>query len=80
MSNSEDHIVYAETKCAELVDEATKLREEVWLSQRDVSEAMGLSSHGNLALIERHKSIPRLNGFLRILSVLGYTLKIVPKK
>ena len=55
-----------------LISEMTELREE-----NQVSETLGLQSHGNLTLIEQGKSIPRLDRFLRILSVYGYTLDIV---
>ena len=60
-----------------LISEMTELREENRLSQNQVSETLGLQSHGNLTLIEQGKSIPRLDRFLRILSVYGYTLDII---
>lgn len=79
MTRAERHIAYAERKCTELIDTAAKLRQDACLSQREVCDALGLTSHGNLTLIEKHKSVPTLDRFLRILSVLGFTLKIVPK-
>lgn len=79
MSNANEHIRYASERCHELVEEAAALRESNFLSQREVSEALGLASHGNLASIESHKAVPRLDSFLRILSVMGYTLTITKK-
>lgn len=80
MTRADEHTSFAEEKCTELIDEATQLRKNAWLSHRELCETLGLSSHGNITMIENHKTIPRLDRFLRILSALGYTLKIVPKK
>ena len=79
MTRAEAHAAFAQQKCKELIEEETCIRKAVFLSQREVSEAIGLSSHGNLSLVEKHKAVPTLDRFLRILSALGYTLKIVPK-
>jgi len=78
-SRSEAHNQYADDKCVELVDQASTLRQENWFSQRDVGEILDMKSHSSIAIIEQHKAIPRLDKFLRMLSVYGYTLKIVPK-
>ena len=79
MTRAEQHQNYASQKCVELVDEAVCIRNETCLSQRDISDILGMSSHANIVQIENHKTVPRLDNFLRILSVLGYTLKIVRK-
>ena len=70
---------YAEHRCRELVEESVALRNQSFFSQKQVSEALGLNSHGNITIIETGKSIPRLDRFLRLLAVYGYTLKIVPR-
>ena len=73
------HEEYAQRKCDELIKETAELRTSLLLSQRDVANVIGASSHANLALIEQGKSVPRLDSMLRILSAYGRTLKIVPK-
>ena len=63
-----------------LVDQAVRLREEALLSQKQVATILGLSSHGSINAIETKKVMPRMDTFLRLLSVYGYELQIVPKK
>lgn len=64
---------------AALVKKAVDLRQENFFSQQQVCEKMGLRSHGSLAMIEQGKTIPKLDTFVRLLSVYGYTLEIVEK-
>lgn len=78
-SSNNFHDAYAEMKAQELIKECGDLREQAFLSQKQVSQQLGLTSHGNLTLIEQGKTIPRLDRFLRILSVYGYTLEITKK-
>lgn len=73
------HEVFAYAKCQELIDKATELRRKTLLSQKQVAEQLGLNSHGTVTQMEQGRGTPRLETFLRILSVYGYTLKIVPK-
>ena len=61
-----------------LVNEAVHLREEALLSQKQVATILGLSSHGSVNAIETKKTVPRLDTFLKLLAVYGYTLKVVP--
>ena len=63
-----------------LVDQAIKLREDALLSQKQVATILGLSSHGSINAIETKKVMPRMDTFLRLLSVYGYQLQIVPKE
>ena len=63
-----------------LVDQAVRLREEALLSQKQVATILGLSSHGSINAIETKKVMPRMDTFLRLLSVYGYQLQIVPKE
>ena len=76
----EEHEAYAAEKCHELIEEAISLRTAAHLSQKQVATALGFNSNGNIPLIEKGRSIPGLDKFLRILSVYGYTLKIIPKE
>ena len=77
---AQKHYEYAEKKMLEIVDQATDLRNKQILSQREVAKMLGMTSHGNITMIEQHKTIPRLDNFLRLLSVYGYTLQVVPKE
>ena len=71
---------FADKKATEIIQKAVELRKESYLSQAQVSELLGLKSHGNITLIEQGKSIPGLDRILRILAVYGYTLDVVPIK
>ena len=71
---------YAERKTTEIVQKAVELRKENYLSQAQVSELLGLKSHGNITLVEQGKTIPGLDRILRILAIYGYTLEVVPLK
>lgn len=62
-----------------LIAQMTEIRKESYLSQKELASMMGLSSHGNITLIEQGKSYPRLDRFLKILGALGYTLEIRKK-
>ena len=63
----------------ELIQEATALRSEASLSQGQVAAKLGMSSHSHIAAIETGRVVPRLNTFLRILSLYDHTIKIVRK-
>ena len=65
-------------KIEALIDQTTELREKSFLSQKQVATILGLSSHASIHAIEKKKTMPRLDTILKILSVYGYTLKIVP--
>ena len=67
-----------QAEASALVDQAVRLREESLLSQKQVATLLGLSSHGSTNAIETKKAMPRLDTFLRLLSVYGYTLQLVP--
>lgn len=56
---------------------AKELRTSSCLSQAQLASIMGLRSHGNINAIETGKIYPRLDTFLRILSVFDYRLVIV---
>ena len=62
-----------------MIPEATALRSEASLSQGQVAEKLGMASHSNIAAIETGRVVPRLNTFLRILSLYDHTIKIVRK-
>ena len=68
-----------EEEVTELIQEATALRSEVSLSQGQVAAKLGMSSHSHIAAIETGRVVPRLNTFLRILSLYDHTIKIVRK-
>lgn len=74
------HQEYASQVVEDLVKEAVHLREANYMSQADVASLLGLKGHGGLSDIETLKIRPRLDSFLKILSVYGYTLEIVPKR
>lgn len=63
-----------------LLREAGELRHNAYLSIRQVGTALGLQSHGNLSALEQGRTIPRLDRFIALLDVYGYTLEIVPQK
>lgn len=69
----------SQAEAAALVDQAIHLREEALLSQKQVATLLGLSSHGSINAIETKKTVPRLDTFLRLLSVYGYQLQVVPR-
>ena len=71
---------YSDDRCCSIIEQAASLRKDLLISQKSVSEMIGLSTHGNLTLIEQKKVIPRLDRMLRILSVYGYTLKVCKKE
>lgn len=75
---SDEFDAIASNQCSVLLSQFSTLRKESLLSQRELSEVMGLKSHGNITLIEQGKSVPRLDRFLKLLAVFGFTLKIVP--
>ena len=62
-----------------IIAQTAQLREEAMLSQQQVATLLGLSSHGSINAIETGKTVPRLDTLLRLLSVYGYTLQLVPK-
>ena len=70
---------FAQEETQRLIHEMVSIRKESYLSQKELSELMGLSSHGNITLIEQGKSSPRLDRFLKILGAMGYTLEIKKK-
>lgn len=63
-----------------LLQQTGELRQQAYLSIRQVSAALGHQSHGNLSAIEQGRTIPRLDRFIALLDVYGYTIEIVPKK
>lgn len=73
------HEEYAQSQLEKLIEKTAELRRENYLSQKQVCEILGLSSHGNITMIEQGKTIPRVDRLLKILSVYGYTLEIVKK-
>lgn len=75
----EEHEAFAAQRYHELIEKAASLRNESHLSQKQVADILGFRSNGNIPLIETEKSMPGLDKFLKILSVYGYTLDIVPK-
>lgn len=77
--NADTNKSYANQKCIELIAQVKEIREKNYLSQTKVASAMGLTSHSSLVSMENFHVIPRLDKFLALLSVYGYTLEIVKK-
>lgn len=75
----QNHEEFAQAQLEKIIRRTTELRQENYLSQKQVCEILGLTSHGNLTMIEQGKTIPKVNRLLKILSVYGYTLEIVKK-
>lgn len=68
-----------EEEITELIQETTALRSKASLSQGQVAAKLGMSSHSHIAAIETGRVVPRLNTFLKILSLYDHTIKIVRK-
>ena len=69
----------AEKRTVELANDLAGIRKSLYLTQTQVSDSLGKTTHANLSKIEQGKTIPRLDHLLRILSVYGYTIKFIKK-
>ncbi len=79
--NDENRVSAAEKAQIEfetsLIGKLIEAREEKGLSQRDLAEISGVKQPA-IARLESMKSTPQIDTLFKILSPLGYTLKIVP--
>ncbi len=64
---------------SELIGMLIAAREEKGLSQRDLAEITGVRQPA-IARLESMRSTPQISTLFKLLSPLGYTLSIVPKK
>ena len=62
-----------------LIGKLIEAREKRGLSQRDLAEISGVKQPA-IARLESMRSTPQIDTLFKILSPLGYTLSIVPKK
>lgn len=74
-SDEEKEIMDLEFEIISAVIEARKKKN---LSQRDLSALTNIKQP-SIVKIEKGKNSPQINTLLKILSPLGYTLKVVPK-
>lgn len=65
-------------QCDRLIDELVSYRKEKEITQLRLAREAGLTQ-SVIARIESKKSLPRLDTIMKIVDVLGYDLKIVPK-
>ncbi len=61
----------------EIILATIKLREEVGMTQRELSEKSGIIQP-SIAKIETFKRLPTASTLIKLLVPLGYTLKVVP--
>lgn len=66
-------------KVSEIVSDYIKKREEMGLSQRDLSNIIGIKQ-SSLARMESLRVNPQLYTMLKVLKPLGLTLEVVPAK
>ena len=61
----------------ELIEDYNRLRREKKLSIKSVAEKSEMP-YANAYKISQSKTVPRLDTFIRMLSVMGYSLQIIP--
>lgn len=66
-------------QCDRLIDELVSYRKEKEITQLRLAREAGLTQ-SVIARIESKKSLPQLDTIMKIVDVLGYDLKIVPKR
>lgn len=66
-----------EARLAELMKKAIAMRTEASLSQGQVAAKLGMATHSHIAAIETGRVVPRLDTFLKILSLYDCTIDVV---